>query len=423
MKMKMNSCLALFLLAAGLAGAASTAPGSKEALAIDHATATRIAMAREQIAKNPTQADGFTSLALALVKAARATDSNEYLKQADEAVADALRITPDHFESLKARVAIRLAQARYSEALSEGKSLNKKVPDDNQLYGYLADAEMALGDYTAAEKSTQWMIDQHPVNAPGLQRGAQLRDYFGYGEPSLDWWSSSLRITSSSDLEERAWILSNMSRVALRMGKAQDAEKDARQALELMPNYPAGNDALAAALMEQEKSIEAVEVLRRRLAVAPNVRTEFHLAEALESANAATEAVGEFTRFEKDAIARESDPDNANRELIEYYAGHGRARDAVTLAAKEAQRRQDICTLSTYALALAAAGNYSEARIQMERALATGVKDAKLFLRAGLIAAKLNDQASAAKYLKKAIEINASSPEAGKAIQLLAKMP
>jgi tetratricopeptide (TPR) repeat protein len=328
-------------------------------------------------------------------------------------------VAPDSFEAHKAMVPVRLAQARYAEALAEAKDLNKRVPDDNQLYGYIADAQMALGDYPAALKSTQWMIDQRPVNAPGLERGAALRDYFGYGEAALEWWNSSLRITSSFDSEERAWILVNMSRVALRMGKAANAEGSARQALDLIANYPLASDALAAALMAQDKPGDAAEVLARRLSAASNVRAEFYFAGALAASGKKAEAAAAFGQFEKDAAARVSQADNANRELIEYYANHGRAGEAVKLGAQEIERRKDIPTLSAYALALAAAGQCQEARVQMDRALEPGIRDAGLFLRAGLIAAKLDDKASAAKYLKKAIEINASSPEAGQAIELL----
>ncbi len=389
---------------------------------IDPGTASRIASAREQIAKNPGQPDGYTALALALVKAARATDRAEYLNQAEQAVADGRRVASDNFEVRKAQVAIHLAEARYNEALEEAKALNKRVPDDNQMYGYIADAEMALGDYAAAEKAAQWMIDQRPVNAPGLQRGAALREFLGYNEPALEWWNSALRITSSSDAEERAWILVNMSRVALRMGKPEDAERSARQSLELVANYPWAGDALAAALLEEGKPGEAAEALERRLSNAPNLAAKFHLAVALDAAGKKTEAAPAGQEFEKEAAARTGQPDNANRELIEYYVSQDESAKAVKLASEESQRRQDVTTLGAYALALVGAGRYQEARVQMDRVLAPGIRDARLFFRAGMIAAKLKDKAAAGRYLRKAIEINASSPEAEKAIQLLANL-
>jgi hypothetical protein len=108
----------LLLLASGLANTATLDPG----------TASRIAMAKQQIAQNPAQPDGYVSLSLALVKAARATDCDEYLKQADQAVADSLRIAPANsaanFEARKALVAVRLAEARYTEALVEAQALS-----------------------------------------------------------------------------------------------------------------------------------------------------------------------------------------------------------------------------------------------------------------------------------------------------------
>jgi tetratricopeptide (TPR) repeat protein len=438
----------------GLLLAANTAA----ALTLDPGTSSRIATARQQIAKNPAQPDGYTLLALSLVKAARETDCPDHLKQAEQAVANAFRIAPGDFEASKAQVALLLAQARYEDALAEAKGLNQRVPDDNLLYGYLADAQMALGDYASAEKSVQRMIDQRPVNAPGFERGAQLRDDFGYGGPSLEWWNSALRITSPWDVEERAWILTNMSRVALRMGKAAEAQKSARQALELVAGYPLANDALAAAMLEQGQAGGAAVVLRRRLDVLPDgcgsetrvlpsrdrkganapsletlclnaaagVRAEFHLAEALERAGQNAEAAAAFAQFEKDALVGTSQPDNANRELIEYFAAHQRApeavKEAVKLGQREAQRRQDIFTLSAYAQALAAAGDYVQARIQIEVALDPGIRDAGLFLQAGLIAAKLNDVDSALNYLRKAVEINASSTEAAQALELLANI-
>ncbi len=415
MRRHLGHC-AIGLLAANLAGAAALEPG----------TASRIAQAKQQIAKNSAQPDGYTALALAYVKASRATGQSEYLKEAEQALADSFRATPDNFDARKAKVIVLLAEARYGEALELATTLNKTIPDDNQIYGLIADAQIALGHYSEAEKAVQWMIDQRPVNAPALQRGAELREVFGYNEPAMEWWTSSMRITSASDAEERAWILINMSRVALHMGKPADAEKNARQALDFVPDYPLANDALAAAFMadsvEKAKASEAVEILSRRLHTAPNVRSQYHLAEALEAAGKKPDAAEAWQKFEKEAVARASQPDNANRELTEYYASHGRAAEAVKLGAEESQRRQDIGTLAAYSFALYAAGKYDEARIQMDRALAPGIRDAKLFYRAGLIAARLNDKASAARYLKRAIEINANSPEAGDAIKLLASL-
>jgi len=346
----------------------------------------------------------------ALLKTARSTGDPSYLAQAETEIDGILARAPLDFDAKKMRVAVHLAQHRYSEALAEATVLNKQMPDDNLLYGYIADAQIALGNYSAAEKATQWMIDQRPVNAPGLQRGARLREVFGYNEPALEWWNSSLRLTSSADREERAWIFVNISRVHLRLGKTAEAEKDARQALALVPAYPWALDALAAA-----KPAEASEILAGR---APDLASRYHVAKALEGAG----KPAAWQSWESDAVARISAPDNVNRELIEYYATHGKLDQAITLGAEETTRREDIDTLTAYASALYAAGQLSQARRQVERALAPGIRDPRLLLLAARIAADLQDKVAASKYLKQAIEINSTSPYADQALKLLAKL-
>src|SRR5580698_5708340 len=105
--------LGLLLLAAGIGAAATTASDGKDIVALDAGTVSRIAMAKESIAKNPAQPDSYVSLALALLKAARATDRSDYLDQAEQAVNDALRVATDknggNFEAHKTLVAVRLA--------------------------------------------------------------------------------------------------------------------------------------------------------------------------------------------------------------------------------------------------------------------------------------------------------------------------
>ena len=62
----------------------------------------------------------------------------------------------------------------------------------------------------------------------------------------------------------------------------------------------------------------------------------------------------------------------------------------------EISRRHDVNTLDAYAWALCGNGRYEEAKKQIAKALAVGVREASMFYHAGVIAAKLKDEASAA---------------------------
>jgi Flp pilus assembly protein TadD len=52
-----------------------------------------------------------------------------------------------------------------------------------------------------------------------------------------------------------------------------------------------------------------------------------------------------------------------------------------------------------------------EARKQIETALAVGIRDARLFLHAGVIALKSGDRAAAERYLKQSAELNSEDSE------------
>ncbi|MGI8988767.1 MAG: tetratricopeptide repeat protein [Bryobacteraceae bacterium] len=205
----------------------------------------RIASAGEIIQKDKSKPKGYNDLAIALAKRFRETGDPAYLKQAEDAVQESLRLAPANFDGRKARVAIRLQERRYADALEEAQALNKQVPDDNPVYGYIADAQIALGNYAEAEAATQTMLDMHRVNAPALQRGAELREIYGDLEGAREWWNSALRLTSATDTEERAWIATHLAMVDLHAGTLDRAEKILQEILKQEPGYPAAVNALA----------------------------------------------------------------------------------------------------------------------------------------------------------------------------------
>ncbi len=348
----------------------------------------RIAAARQTIVKEPAKAQGYNELAAVLARKCRETANLDFCKQGEDAVTQSLKISPNNFDGQHARVPILLVEQRYAEALDEARRLNKKIPDDNSLYGFMADAEMALGEYAEAEKSAQWMIDMRQVNAPGLQRGARVRELLGYTDGALEWWGSALRLTTAADTEERAWILTQMARLNLTIGKTEPADKQLQQALVLEPEYPYALEQLASARMAQGMPGEAVDLLQRRLNRSVSIPAMYELALAIEKTGDTAKAAEAFEKFHNAAMDAETRPDNANRELILYFADHGRSKEAVSLAQRELARRKDIATLDAAAWAMYRNGSASEAKKLSDRALATGSKDLGIAKHGELISAQ-----------------------------------
>lgn len=85
-------------------------------------------------------------------------------------------------------------------------------------------------------------------------------------------------------------------------------------------------------------------------------------------------------------------------------------------------RRHEVYRRDAYAWALYANREYAEARQQIEKALAVGLRDAKLFYHAGAIASKLDDRAAAARYLKQSLDLNSISECSAAARKVLARL-
>ena len=135
----------------------------------------RIALVSREIAKNPAKSNLYTELAIALLLRERETSDTALFDHVQAALDKSLKLTPANFDAQKVEAALLLGKHEFARALTLAQSLNEQVPDDVMTYGYIADADLALGDYVDAEKAAQWMLDLRSHNVPGLIRGAELR--------------------------------------------------------------------------------------------------------------------------------------------------------------------------------------------------------------------------------------------------------
>jgi tetratricopeptide (TPR) repeat protein len=361
-----------------------------------------IASANEEIAKEPKQPEGYNDLALALVRKVRETGDPRFAIQAEAEIAKSLKLEPANFGARRARVAARLAQHRYADALEEAEALRKQRPDDNPLYGYISEADIALGNYAEAEKAVQRMIDLRSVNGPGFEAGAALRELIGFPEAGLDWWRSALNLVSDRDIDERAHIYSQMARIYRETGKYDPGAECTQQALHLEPDYPEALFELARIRIEQKQPAAAITLLKSRLSKGRDLPSFYWIAVAQgPSGDAAHE-------FEKQARAAVGSPLNADALLIRFLAEHGRAAEAVKMAVAALNHHNDLFTRESYALALSKAGQPAEALLQIRKALEPGFLEVGLYFEAGLIARQQKDTDAASGYFRKAFEMGST---------------
>jgi tetratricopeptide (TPR) repeat protein len=411
----------LLVIAAGLL---ASAPLGAQGLDPAATPAQRsLARARASIDKAPAAATGHVELAMALARRARETADPDFYDLAEQAIAKALELSPADFEALKARAWVRLGQHRFAEARELAEALNRRVPDDVMVYGLLADASVELGDYERAERACQWMLDLRPGNVPALTRAAYLRELFGDVQGAVELMAQALDATPFGESEDRAWLLTQLAHLDLVTGKSREAVERLEQALQHFPGYHYALAQLARARSAQGRHAEAASLLRQRYEAAPHPENHYDLAVALERAGLGAEARAAFAEFEKAALLEAEGEDNANRELIFYYADHARRpADALAVAQRQLARRRDVHTLDAYAWALFRSGRFGEADKAIDQALVVGIRDASMLYHAGAIAAKRGDRATATARLRESLELNPVSEVAAEARRALERL-
>ncbi|PYX14637.1 MAG: hypothetical protein DMG87_19865 [Acidobacteria bacterium] len=304
----MKRILALFLLIASTLTIAETNNTSASA---DLSPAGRsIAEARKAIEKKPTQYSGYNLLAMALARRARETSDVGFYAQAEDALKRSLDLAPGNLDGEKIHVWLLLGRHEFAAALDAAKALNKRVPDDVLIYGFLTDANAELGNYKEAERAAQWMLDLRPGNLPGVTRAAYLRELFGDVDGALELMDMAYQSTPPTETEDRAWILTQMGHLLIISGKTDKAEKLLQQALALFPGYHYALGNLAKVRIQQKRYDQAVDLLQQRYKAAPPAENLYDLAEALEWAGRREAAAKAFAEFETKSLLESVRADN-----------------------------------------------------------------------------------------------------------------
>jgi tetratricopeptide (TPR) repeat protein len=164
---------------------------------------------------------------------------------------------------------------------------------------------------------------------------------------------------------------------------------------------------LAQVRAAQQRYPEAVDLYRKAIAIVPlpdyaaalgDVYAKLGHPEDMQKQYDLVEYIGYLNTLNKVLY---------NRELAYFYAEHDRKLpQALDLARRELEVRQDIYAYDVLAWALYKNDRPQEALTAVMEALKLGTKDARLFFHAGMIHHRLADHEQARNYLRRALAAN-----------------
>lgn len=246
-------------------------------------------------------------------------------------------------------------------------------------YALLGDALLEQGKLEDALPAYQNSLDLRP-DLHSYARAGYARWLIGDVDGAIKSMECALGASSPADPESLAWTATRLATFQYQAGNRDVAGQLLDRALAAKPENAHALLLRGRILMTEGDAPEAVTALRTSAEVNPIAEPQWTLAEALREAGQTDEAAEiEQTLLES---GEQTDP----RTLALFLATRNEKPDlAVRLAGNELRERQDIFSHDAFAWALSAAGRSDEAIHHLDRALAEGTEDGRLFFHAAVI--------------------------------------
>jgi Tfp pilus assembly protein PilF len=402
--------------AAGVALLVSFAPTALErfaavgpAAAAEQLSADRAVQAgQRRVSRYPASAGAHHRLGDAYVLKFRESGDPAYLDLAERSLRRVLELAPNHAGAVRHIAYVHSARHEFVDAEREARRAVALDPADGDAWGVLGDALLELGRYGEAGEAYGAMAARG-AGLPTLARLSGLKSLMGDPEGAIADLERALEagMASGQPTESMAWARCQLAQDRFGQGDLAGAERDLAAALAVLPGYHRAIAGLAQVRAAQGRDGEAVDLYRRALAAIPLPEYAAALGDVYTRMGRAADARRQYELVEYVARLDAARPALYNRELVYFYADHGLQLDrALVLAERELAARRDIGAHDALAWTLLQLDRPAEARVAMERALALGTRDARLFFHAGMIYRRLGDFGRARDYLARALETN-----------------
>jgi tetratricopeptide (TPR) repeat protein len=394
---------ALLAVAAGRFVTAPT-PSSTPSATATPAPSDPIALVEhlsDVVARDPGDLGSWQSLGTAATRAATAGEPS-YYDLAERAFDRADAIAPDRDDTLVGRATLALSRHQFDTALVLSERVHRRTPQNPDALLAMVDALVELGHYERAVIAADDLLEIRP-DLGAYARVSYLRQLHG----DLDGAISAMREALVAGAErpgDTAAILTFLGDLELARGRPGAALTEYRRALDRAPDLPLAELGRAHALAARGDRRAAIEVLERLMdrtpiAGAAGLLGDLQAATGRDrDAERAWQMVRELDGAERDAgVAIEM-------ELSLFEADHGSPREALALARIAHDARPDnVFTSDALAWALHRTGDQAGARRLMDRALRLGTASSQLLYHDAAIRAAAGDITEARRSLQRAL--------------------
>ncbi|HEY7295282.1 MAG TPA: tetratricopeptide repeat protein [Dehalococcoidia bacterium] len=375
------------------------------AVSASGATDTAIANLQAQVQSHPNAAALYAALGDTYLQKARETADPSWYTKADTVFGQALSLDANDFDALVGQGSLALSRHQFQQALDLGQRAQTLNPANPDVYGVIGDAQIELGQYEAAVQTFQKMVDLRP-DLQSYSRVSYARELYGEDDAALQAMIKAAD-EGAPGAEGTAWTMVQVGNLYFNRGDLDDAEHWYQLSIFNFNGYPHGYAGLANVLAARGKDGEGIALYQKVTKVLPLPQYVIALGDLQQRAGRS----GDAGRTYQLAVAEEqlytAAGVDADLELAQFDADHGRNLDGVLAQAQAAQqRRPSVKGDDVLAWVQFKTGDVQGAWATAQRALRLGTNDPVMLYHAGAIAYAAGDRATARKYLERVAVLN-----------------
>ena len=362
-------------------------------------TAQRIEGLQAQVREAPSDPDGYSQLGLAYLQRVRETGDPTFYPRAQGSFEQALRLDPNDFTATSGLGSLALARHDFSGGLALGERAARINPDVARNYGVIADAQIELGRYGAAERTLQHYVDVKP-ELSSYARVSYFRELHGDLPGALG--AMRLAVSAGGGTPENVgYVQALVGKLHFDSGNYAAAESAYRTALETDPGFPAAVAGLARVEATRGDYTAAIRRLRGLVRRLPLPEYVIALGETEQAAGMTGAARRDYQLVGVETRLLQAKGVNTDAELALFEADHGDPSQAVDLSARAWAAAPSVRSADAYSWALSSAGRDREALAMSDRAMRLGSRDPSFLYHAGMVALRAGQPERAKAFLSR----------------------
>jgi tetratricopeptide (TPR) repeat protein len=362
----------------------------------------------QQAATTPT-VTGLTFLGQMYLQRGRLTGDVQTYLQAAAAADRAVELAPADRTARTLAAGIRYTTHDFTAAEQAASALVAERPTDEGSLAVLGDAQLELGDYSAASATYGKLMATSPDAAAASVRAARLAFLQGRVADADQLANQAKRQAVASAFGDAGlgYYSVFLGQLDLDRGLYDDAATQYEQALREAPRYHIALAGLAKARAAQGRTKDAIALYQQAIAVVPQPDYLSNLGDLYRRTGHDQLAAQQYGTVEVIATLAAINQQVYNRQLATYYADHDvKVDEALRLTTAELAVRKDVYGYDAQAWALYKNGRFEEAKAAADHALSQHTPDAKIWYHTGLIDQALGHADAARTELRRALTIS-----------------